>query len=148
MKVREVLGEVRQIRIPKKGYPVEETVAKELLAFCDSRADVKKVGDSGFISEKGALYIAVVPKGQETWLDRREIAFSSQDDWLSINSDVNQCLWLLSSKPYFLYTGFTHLIENLLEEDVEAVLPWMQEMGFSVEKSTFDLFLTQYDRLR
>lgn len=147
MKVSEVLRQVRQVRIPKKGFPVEETIAKELLGSCDNRADVIKVDDSGFVSEEGTLYIAVVPKGLRARLDHQGLAFSSQDDWVSINSDVNQCLWLLSSKPYFLYTGFTQLIENFLDEEVSDILPWMQEMGFSVEKSTFDLFLTQYARL-
>jgi len=147
MKVSEVLRQVRQVRIPKKGFPVEETIAKELLGSCDNRADVSKVGDSGFISEEESLYIAVVPKGLRRQLDHQGMAFSSKDDWVSINSDVNQCLWLLSSKPYFLFTGFTHLIEDLLDEDISDGLPWMQEMAFSAEKSTFDLFLTQYARL-
>jgi hypothetical protein len=147
MKVREALRQVRQLRIPKKGYPVEETIAKELLESCDNRADVSKVDDSGFVSEEGTLYIAVVPKGFCEPLDHQGLAFSSQDDWVSINSDVNQCLWLLSSKPYFLYTGFTHLTEDFWDEDMADVLPWMQELGFSVEKSTFDLFLTQYARM-
>lgn len=147
MKVSEALRQVRQLRISKKGYPVEETIARELLELCDNRADVSKVDDSGFVSEEGTLYIAVVPKGFCERLDHQGLAFSSQDDWVSINSDVNQCLWLLSSKPYFLYAGFTRLIEDLWDEDTADVLPWMQELGFSVEKSTFDLFLTQYARL-
>ena len=147
MKISEALQQVRQVRIPLKGYPVEETIAKELLGLCDSRAEVSKVEDSGFISEEGALYIAVVPKGFHSHLDHKRLVFSSQDNWVSLNSDVNQCLWLLSSKPYFLFTGFTHLIEDLLDEDISDGLPWMQEMAFSAEKSTFDLFLTQYARL-
>ena len=146
MKISEALRQVRQVKIPQKGFPVEETIANELLGLCDSRAGVSKVGDSGFISEEGALYIAVVPKGFLDRLDNKKLRFSSQDDWVSLNSDVNQCLWLLSSKPYFLFTGFTRLIEDLLDKDISDGLPWMQEMAFSVEKSTFDLFLTQYAR--
>ena len=138
MKVREALKQVRQVRIPKNGRPVEETIAREIVASCDKRAEVKKVDDSGFVSEEGALYISVVPKGYRERL---------QEDWMSINRDINQCLWLLSSKPCFLYAGYTHLIEDLLDEDIEEVLPWMQKMSFAVEKSTFDLFLTQYARL-
>jgi hypothetical protein len=147
MKVSEALRQVRQVRIPKKGFPVEETIAKELLGLCDIRAKVTKVDDSDLVSTEGALYIAVVPKGLHARLDHQGLAFSSQDDWVSINSDINQCLWLLSSKPYFLYAGFTHLIEDLVDEDIPNVLPWMHEMNFSVEKSTFDLFLTQYARI-
>ncbi len=147
MKVSEALRQVSEVRIPKKGYPVEETIAKELLGLCDIRAKVTKVDDSDLISADGALYIAVIPKGFHERLDHQGLAFSSQDDWVSINSDINQCLWLLSSKPYFLYAGFTHLIEDLVDEEIPDVLPWMHEMSFSVEKSTFDLFLTQYARM-
>lgn len=147
MKVCEVLRQVKQVRIPQKGFPVEQTIAKELLGYCESRADLIKVGDSGFVSEEGAFYIAVVPKGLQTKLGDQGWAFSSQDDWVSINSDVNHCLWLLSSKPYFLYIGFSRLIENFIDREATAVFPWMQEMGFSFQKSTFDLFLTQYARL-
>ncbi len=138
MKVREVLRLVKQVRIPKKGCPAEETIAGAILEWCEKRAYVIKVDDSGFVSEEGALYIAVIQKG---------LCDRLQSDWVSVNSDVNQCLWLLSSKPYFLYAGFTHLIEDLLDEDVADVLPWIQKIGFSVQKSTFDLFLTQYARL-
>ena len=138
MTVRELLRQVREVRIPKKGFPVEETAAREILGLCDSQAEVKKVDDSGFISEEGALFISVVPK---------DLRGRLEEDWVSINIDINQCLWLLSSKPYFLYTGFTYLVEDLLDEDTADLLPWMQRMSFSVEKSTFDLFLTQYARL-
>jgi hypothetical protein len=147
MKISEVLRQVRQVRIPHKGFPVEQTIAKELLPLCDNRARVVKVAENGFISEEGTLYIAVVPKGLRTVLNHQGLAFSSNDDWVSINSDVNQCLWLLSSVSSYLYTGFTQLVENFLDEEVDAVLPWMQELAFSVEKSTFDLFLTQYARM-
>ena len=116
MTVRELLRQVREVRIPKKGFPVEETAAREILGLCDSRAEVKKVDDSGFISEEGALFISVVPKGLRGRLD---------EDWVSINVDINQCLWLLSSKPYFLYTGLSYLVEDLLDEDAADLLPWM-----------------------
>lgn len=147
MKIKEALRRVKEVRIPKKGYPVEETIARELLGFCHGRAAVRKVGDSGFVSEEGALYIAVVPKGFSSRPDIDKKQPGSQEDWVSINSDVNQCLWLLSSKPHFLFTGYTYLIEDLADERISDVLPWIRELAFSVEKSTFDLFLTQYARL-
>lgn len=147
MKISEVLQQVNELRIPKNGYPVEETVAKELLKSCSKGAEVKEVEDAGFVSEEGALYIAVAPKGLLRRLDQQGLVFASSDDWVSLNIDINRCLWLLSSKPCFLYMGFTHMIEDLSDKDVADVLPWMREMGFSVEKSTFDLFLTQYARL-
>ncbi len=147
MKIREVMQQVREVRIPKKGFPVEETIAKDLIKSCHIRAEVRSVEDAGFISEEGTLYVAVAPKGLLGRLDQQGLIFSSSHDWVSLNSDINRCLWLLSSKPCFLYLGFSHLIEDLAHRDVAEGLPWMKEMGFSVEKSTFDLFLTQYARL-
>ena len=147
MKIREVLQQVKEVRIPKNGFPVEETVAKDLIKSYRIRAVVRSVEDAGFVSEEGTLYIAVAPKGLLRRLDQRGLIFSSSHDWVSLNSDINHCLWLLSSKPCFLYMGYTHLIEDLTDMDVADGLPWMKEMGFSIEKSTFDLFLTQYARL-
>lgn len=146
MKINEVIRRVKEVRIPKNGYPVEETIAKELIKSYGCRADVQKVEDSGFVSEEGTLYIAVVPKGLLKRLDRQGLEFASSDDWVSLNSDINGCLWLLGSQSYFLYAGFTRLSEDLADEDVAGALPWIQEMGFSIQKSTFDLFLTQYAR--
>jgi hypothetical protein len=60
--------------------------------------------------------------------------------------DQEGCGWLLASQPAFLYLAWTHLTESLLEADVSE-LPWLSHPAFAHERSTFDLFLTQYARL-
>ena len=123
MKISEVVHRITEVRIPKNGYPVEGTIAREIIKTFDNRAEVRMVEDSGFVSEEGALYIAVVPRGILKRLDHQGLIFSSRDDWVSLNSDINRCLWLLGSKPHFLYTGFVHMIEELADKEVEDVLP-------------------------
>ena len=59
MKVREVFQQIRQVRIPQKGYPVEETVAKELIGSLNINAEIKTVDPSDMKSEAGIVYIAV-----------------------------------------------------------------------------------------
>jgi len=147
MKIREILQQVRQVRIPREGFPVEDTIAKELVKWLGSGVEVRSVHDENIKSEKKVLFVAVaspsilkclVEQGQPIPLDK---------DWALIKIDDNQCLWLLCSKPSFLYTAFSFFVEDLADHEISPRQPWMREMSFSVEKSTFDLFLTQYARL-
>lgn len=155
MRVREVIQKTRQIRIPRKGFPVESTVAKELLEILDKKAVIKTVDSSDMKSEKGIFYAAVateqiikilIEKGVRGLSLNRNYP-PSYKEWVFFGIDENQCCWLLSSKPYFLYTVFSYFVENLLEEETSGLKRSMNEMSFTVEKSTFDLFLTQYARL-
>jgi hypothetical protein len=67
-------------------------------------------------------------------------------DTVFFQVDQKGCGWLLSSQPAFLYLAWTHLTEALLEQDVSQ-LPWLRHPAFARERSTFDLFLTQYARM-
>jgi len=147
MKVCEILQQVTQVRIPETGYPVEVTVAEEMGRRNGLAADYKRVDSSEFKSEKGVMVVAVVTRQIGERLPLPKIEIPSGGDWVLINVDENQCLWLLSSKPYYLYTAFSFLVENLADRDQSDLQPWVRPISFSVEKSTFDLFLTQYARL-
>ncbi|MDH5385395.1 MAG: hypothetical protein OEY18_11865, partial [Candidatus Aminicenantes bacterium] len=59
MRFREVLQEIRQVRIPREGYPVEEAVAKELVELFGPGIDIRSVNDADIKSEKSVLYVAV-----------------------------------------------------------------------------------------
>jgi len=50
MKVREMLRKTRSIRIPEEGYPVEMTVAEELLNSIESGATIQHTDKSGMKS--------------------------------------------------------------------------------------------------
>jgi hypothetical protein len=53
--------------------------------------------------------------------------------------------WLTATRPAFLYLAYTWLRDELLEKTWRAQTV-IRSAAFSVEKSTFDLFLTQYAR--
>jgi hypothetical protein len=147
MKVCEFLQQVKQVKIPKRGYPVEETIAKDMAELNGLPTDFKKVKSSEIKSEKGAMVVAVASSQVREHLPIQELDRLSETEWVLINMDQNQCLWLSSSKPCFLYAAFTFLVENFAEHDISDLQPWVRSISFSVEKSTFDLFFTQYARL-
>lgn len=147
MKVCEILQQVKQVRIPQEGYPVEETVAKGIAGMNGLATEFKRVDSSKIKSERGVMVVAVASRQIRERSPLKTIDVPSEAEWMLIDVDENQCLWLLSSKPCFLYTAFCFLVENLKENDISDLHPWLQTLSFSVEKSTFDLFLTQYARL-
>ncbi len=146
MKVREVFQQIRQVRIPQKGYPVEETVAKELIGSLNINAEIKTVDPSDMKSEAGIAYIAVGTEDLKKLLLQRGAKLPSNKEWVFFGIDESKCCWILSSKPYFLYAGFSFVLENMIENDASNLKQWIREMTFSIEKSTFDIFLTQYAR--
>jgi len=147
MKVREVFLQIRQVWIPKKGYPVEETVANELISSFKPGVSIKHVKPSDMKSEKGNFCIAVATEGLSKLLLEQGVKLPSDKEWVYFSIDGNQCCWLISSKPYFLYTVFSYVMENLLDYDVLRLKQWIRKMSFAFEKSTFDIFLAQYARL-
>jgi len=147
MKAKEVFKQVRQVRIPQVGYPVEETVAKEFVKSLGSDAALQPVQPAEMKSEQGIFYIAVADESLIRLLQNQGLEFPSPKDWIFFGVDDRSCSWLLSSKRYFLYAGFSYVMEKLLEFDVSQLKRWMRSASFAVEKSTFDLFLTQYARL-
>ncbi len=147
MKVREICQQVRSIRIPRDGHPVEMTVAQELLDAMGSGADIQKVELSGMKSDAGTFCVAVADKELFESLGSRGIRLPSDREWVFFDIDENKCCWLLSSKPCFLYALFSYVMENCLDKDVSYFKTWLQEMSFALEKATFDIFLTQYARL-
>jgi len=147
MKLKEALNHVRQIRIPDKGYPVEATAAKELQNLLDTHVVIQAGDPLDMKPEPGIFYMAVAAESIKKMFTQQGVKWPSEREWVFFDIDENQCCWLLSSKPHFLYTGFSYIMENLLEYDVLQLKQWMREMSFAIEKSTFDIFLTQYARL-
>lgn len=146
MKVREALAQIERIVIPRAGYAVEETIARELGEELGLSNAVSKEGGMVFIPKKGFLHVAVVSEKMQGLLSRIGLALPP-GEWVVFHLDENSCLWLLSSKPSFLFTCYTFLMENLLNQNISPEKPWIKKVSFSVERSTFDLFLTQYARM-
>ncbi len=147
MKVREIFQQTRLIQIPEKGHPVEKTVAEEFLQSFDINVPIQAVSPPHMKSDKGILNIAVADESLQSLLSGQGVKPPSEKEWVFFGIDENQCCWLFSSKPYFLYAAFSYVLQNLLEQDTAHPKHWMREMSFAVEKSTFDIFLTQYARL-
>lgn len=147
MKVKDVLDSIRQVRIPEQGYPVENTVARELLDRQHSSIPVLPVQLQDMKSEEGIFYIAVASEKIKRLLLKQGLRLPTEKEWVFFHVDENRCVWLMSSKPCFLFTGYCYVMENLKECDINSCQPWLRGMSFTIEKSTFDLFLTQYARL-
>lgn len=147
MKLKDALGEVREVWIPEKGHPVEETVAKELLRSLGAEAVIKHVDSDKMKSGQRIFFISVAGKELTELLSKQGVQIPSEKDWVFFNAEKNNSFWLISSKPCFLYSGYRYIFEHLIDEDVSCLKKWLREISFSIEKSTFDLFLTQYARL-
>lgn len=147
MKIREVFRQIRSIRIPKEGHTVEMTIARELLDLCDSRAVIQSINTSEMKSEARTFTVAVVDKNITEFLASQGKKLPLEKEWVFFDIDKNMCCWLLSSKPCFLYAAFSYIKESFLDLDVSRFKKWLCEMSFDCEKSTFDIFLTQYARL-
>ena len=147
MKVREVLQKIYQIHVPKNGYPVERTVASELIDVLRSDVTIEQKDMGELRSKTGVFNIAVADEEIKQKLKSINVKLPVTKEWVFFDIDENQCCWLLSSKPNYLYLIFSYIIENRLESDISENKNQLQEVSFAYEKSTFDLFLTQYARL-
>jgi hypothetical protein len=142
MTVKEYLESLNRIVIPEFPLPVESTTAEELRRrFCSSAVIVH--GPSGSGMEDHALTIgATGGEGQPPLISA---ALPDGEGWVAFGRDGGSLSWLVSSSPQYLYAGFCRL-----EEDCGGMafadLPWIVRFSFRGEKSTFDLFLTQYAR--
>lgn len=147
LKLKEYLKQIRQVRIHQEGDPVEKTVAEELLKSLKNHAVIQRVDASAMKPEAGNFYVAVSTDSLKKNFLERGVKLPSEKEWVFFSVDESGCCWLLSSKNYFLYTAFSYVMERLLEYDISHLKKWQREMSFSIEKSTFDIFLTQYARL-
>ena len=146
MTVREKLKKVREIRIPNAGPAVEMTVARELREQVCPSASIKEKVAASLNSEAGSFNVAVAGPSLRKIDERLKIKIPKSTEWVFFGLDDKGCFWLLASRPAFLYAGLCYVLENLLEEPARPFRR-LRPVSFGVEKSTFDLFLTQYARL-
>ena len=146
MKAIEVLQNVYKVRIPVKGYPVERTVAEDIIKFFDMDIDIQPVEQPDMKSETGVFNISVATEELKEMVFKQSSKLPYGKEWVYFSIDENNCCWFISSKPYFLYAAFSYVKEKLMEYEVSYLKNWMREISFPLMKSTFDLFLTQYAR--
>jgi len=121
-------------------------VAREIKHTLAAQAEIQFAAHDDIRSEAGVLNILVVTEEQRPEFLPGEWKENPGTDTLLFHVDDKGCGWLLASQPAFLYLAWTHIVENLMDEETSE-LPWMSCPAFMREKSTFDLFLTQYARL-
>ena len=147
MKLREMLGLIRKIYIPQDGFPVEKTIAKELKKDLCAKADILEVPVDFDNPGPQTLFVGVTDKNRLHKLSNRSLDFSSNREWVYVDVDPHSRILLSSSQPCYLYAGFSDIIKDRLDQNSSELVHWLRFLSFSREKSTFDLFLTQYARL-
>ncbi len=147
MKVREALAKIRMIRIPQDALPVEETVAEELIEVQCREAAVERGSVREKKPEEGKFQIAVMAEAEGRELFPQNMDLAGDKEWVGFHIEPDGRGFLAGSKPSFLYLAFSYLVDNLLEKDISEIKYRFYPLAFSSEKSTFDLFLTQYARL-
>jgi len=145
--VKDVFRQTRWVNIPRKKLPVEATIAAEFVSDWAAEGVFQRRDSLSMPSQVDTFYIAVVPPGEDRTVSLPGMDKRRDKDWCYFYTDEGRCSWLISSKPAFLYMAWTYLKEHMAEQSVKDLSPWFHQPGFAVEKSTFDLFLTQYARL-
>ena len=121
-------------------------MAREIKHTLAAQAEIQLSAHADIRSEAGVLNILVLTEDQMPAFLPPEGPEESGRETRLCHVDEQGCGWLLASQPAFLYLAWTHIVEGLLETDASE-LPWLCSPAFAREKSTFDLFLTQYARL-
>lgn len=120
-------------------------MAAELAAALDQPVKVRRAGTRGTRAARNVFLVAVAEAPS-----RLPAAFGIRPpagkEWVALRVEPDGSGVLLSSRPSFLYAAFAAMTEELMDVDIGRLRPWVKAMSFAVEKSTFDLVLTQYAR--
>lgn len=144
--MKEAFKKISEIVIPIGARPVEETVANELSDYLGNGVAIRKKGQGPVRPEKEIFKIAVADERWKRWIRGGGAKIDTGDEWVysCLNERSGGCL--IASKPQYLYAGFRRLIENDAQEETALGRGVLWRPSFIIEKSTFDLFLTQYSR--
>ncbi len=147
MILKQVLGDVRAVALGKTPSPVEVTVGREVLAFLGKGRRFRRVPPGRFAAALSTLYIGLAGEAWTARLARMGVRLPEEGEWVCLHLGPEGSAFLLASRPSFLYAAWRFLLDRLLDEDAARFRPWIRRMSFDVEKSTFDLLLTQYGRI-
>ena len=146
MKVREALRRTRLVSIAEKGFPVEETAAREIQAAADG-ARLRREDPRRGRPAAGDFAVAVAGPAWMRKLRALGARPPAGRPWIALRVEDDGAGFLLASSPRFLFTGARHLLEDLADEETSRLKLRMIPLSFAVEKSTFDLVLNQYARI-
>jgi hypothetical protein len=146
MTFKDLLGDVRTIVIPKNGPPVVETAAREARPHISPSGHVRAADGPPRRFEEKTLYITTADGAWRSRLNKAGVEIPGGRDGVAVHVGEHGSVVVVGSAPQFLFAGVRFLIERLAEEPVSRLRRRFFPATFSVEKSTFDLFLTQYAR--
>jgi hypothetical protein len=146
MKVREALRRTRFVSIPEKGLPVEETAGREIQSATEG-ARLRRAGARRGRPAAGVFAVGVAGPAWARKLRAQGARLPAGREWIAIRVEADGAGFLLASSPRFLFTGARHLLEELAGEEISRLKLRLVPLSFAVEKSTFDLVLTQYARI-
>jgi len=126
--------------------PVEETIAHDLSKHTSQHTEIKSRTTKGMPKQENVFYISIIPNHKDLSSISKE-PFEAQKEWVLFHTDPDNCAWLLSSRSSFLFMAYQYVLENFFDSDCSQLTPWIRTISFPVEKSTFDLYLTQYARM-
>lgn len=137
---------ISEIVIPAEERPVERTVACELSEYLGNAAAIRKDGRGPARLGRGSFMVAVADERRRRWVLGSKSKNFAGGEGVYVRLDKTSGGCLIASAPQYLYAGFRRLIEIAAKDlgGLERGRLW--QPSFSVEKSTFDLFLTQYAR--
>lgn len=146
MTCREALRRTRVLSVPARPLPVEETAARELRVVAEGAIlRLCKAGRGG--PGRGVFQVAVTDAVWQRRLAAAKVRPPAGREWFCLSLDEDGSGSLVASSPAFLVTGALHLVEDLAGEDVSRLRCLLVPISFGLEKSTFDICLTQYGRI-
>ncbi|MDD8025769.1 MAG: hypothetical protein PHI34_04595 [Acidobacteriota bacterium] len=160
MTCRDALHCARVLSIGSEPLPVEETAAREIQAAAADavlrREPARPVRPEGRDKRnrkagrgrpaRGVFQISVADAAWRRRLAAEKVRLPEGKEWFWLNLEADGSGALVASSPAYLVTGAIHLVEDLAEEDVSRIRR-VVPITFGLEKSTFDIVLTQYGRI-
>ncbi|MCX6560629.1 MAG: hypothetical protein NTZ26_08940 [Candidatus Aminicenantes bacterium] len=176
MTCREALRRTRALSMPPHPLPVEETAARELQALAEGavlRSEPARRGrpvrpeerdtravrlesqgtrystawDGKARPARGVFHVAVADAAWRRRMAAEKVVPPKGREWFCLTLEADGAGALIASSPAFLVTGALHLVEDLAGEDISRVRCRLVPITFGIEKSTFDIVLTQYGRI-
>lgn len=126
---------------------MEKTIAHDLLKYTSQNTEIASRQTNDMPKQKNTFYVSIIGDPQKDLFSLHKLDIPAKKEWVLFHIDPDNCAWLLSSKPNFLFMAYQYMLENFDNKDFSHFTPWIRTISFPVEKSTFDLFLTQYARM-
>jgi hypothetical protein len=146
MKIKDALKKVTRIKYHKNCAPVVKTVALELKKFVEN-ANLEETEMKEFDLESGAFYISTADDFFYDGYDKAKNEYNNCFVYFRINE--NGSGFLTSSKNEFLFSFYSHIVEDKIDDDIEEFREGkFLQPTFKWIRTVNDFFLTQQGRIQ